>query len=380
MERSLLGVLRTFSQLVFQSNNLKQKSTWGFENLFPTMRELSSSVGEVYLGFWEPFPNHVEQRVELSRSLLGVLRTFSQLSTPWQPLELKSTWGFENLFPTTKLDGSACAEVYLGFWEPFPNRLWQWWRWSWSLLGVLRTFSQRRDQQSPHALKSTWGFENLFPTALRMDSLSLRSLLGVLRTFSQLLYLLSVEFQKSTWGFENLFPTWYLAPMAVFEVYLGFWEPFPNYLVASLVLGGSLLGVLRTFSQLLLRNVLNWRKSTWGFENLFPTTGSVLVNKLEVYLGFWEPFPNCERITQQFLRSLLGVLRTFSQRWARGLIPHSKSTWGFENLFPTSNAAALSLDEVYLGFWEPFPNFNCLRQIAKGSLLGVLRTFSQPNL
>jgi len=48
---SLLGVLRTFSQHSLDGGGVKTKSTWGFENLFPTVRSCSKSDREVYLGF-----------------------------------------------------------------------------------------------------------------------------------------------------------------------------------------------------------------------------------------------------------------------------------------------------------------------------------------
>jgi len=140
-------------------------------------------------------------------SLLGVLRTFSQLLRPTNPNLLKSTWGFENLFPTVSCHFQNWCEVYLGFWEPFPNaRQWiLWWR------------------------EVYLGFWEPFPNGMLSYVLRTRSLLGVLRTFSQLTDVVPALIVKSTWGFENLFPTVCRDYLFRWEVYLGFWEPFPNH-------------------------------------------------------------------------------------------------------------------------------------------------------
>ena len=206
----------------------------------------------------------------LDRSLLGVLRTFSQLVRQWWVGYWKSTWGFENLFPTNFCEQVGQFEVYLGFWEPFPNS------------GAM-----------PCDICEVYlGFWEPFPNTVANATASDRSLLGVLRTFSQPYVDLTDHVEKSTWGFENLFPTRQQYPFPVWEVYLGFWEPFPNRPYWWTSNGWSLLGVLRTFSQLCQACTNSAEKSTWGFENLFPTANCLRCAGLEVYLGFREPFPN----------------------------------------------------------------------------------------
>ena len=162
---------------------------------------------------------------------------------------------------------------------------------------------------------------------------------------------------KSIWGFENLFPTMPHSVAMFSEVYLGFWEPFPNHAIFMSLDQRSLFGVLRTFSQPISHFVNIGRKSIWGFENLFPTLPTIRRLHSEVYLGFWEPFPNQLLIVSTNGRSLFGVLRTFSQR---------------------GRVMAKNISEVYLGFWEPFPNPAIQACTISGSLFGVLRTFSQP--
>ena len=244
----------------------------------------------------------------------------------------------------------------MGFWEPFPNdekavngRIR-------SLFGVLRTFSQPAADRIDQWQKSIWGFENLFPTWPCYGEKHFGSLFGVLRTFSQPSDTGLHNIGKSIWGFENLFPTLRTRCNADLEVYLGFWEPFPNTLSPTDQPQWSLFGVLRTFSQ--HHDAVNSyaAKSIWGFENLFPTVLLFKSVSFEVYLGFWEPFPNRVVISIFCVWSLFGVLRTFSQLWWQVVTTPVKSIWGFENLFPTLCRFLFPLTEVYLGFWEPFPN------------------------